>query len=368
MHDVVVVGGGPAGSAAAKKCAQSGLKTLLLEKHALPRDKMCTGLVAGDMAQALVKQEFGGLPQEVTVSPQQESGFMLHVYGVSPVPVNQRMPIAWRRDLDYWMNRKARQAGVEIWDGADITGIVKASHGYRLTVKRTGQTETVAARFVIGADGTMSFTRKWLFPGLKVGYAHCYRERFGFRDFPLERDYVHMFFIPEMAPYYFDIYFKEDLMLLEVVSRVGGGIRELTAKAKSYLSQQYGFDFKGKPLKVEACTEPILYRELFSGSFVPAQGNALLVGDAAGLIMPVTAEGIGVALKSGFLAGEAVAQAAEAGVGAADIYVKKLGGLLTPIGKVYSWTKRIREAGAKGPQELAATLSQAWTDGLRMDV
>lgn len=44
MWDVVVVGGGPAGSAAAKACAEHGLKTLLLEKFKL-RHKVCTGAV-----------------------------------------------------------------------------------------------------------------------------------------------------------------------------------------------------------------------------------------------------------------------------------------------------------------------------------
>lgn len=45
MFDVVVVGAGPGGSVAAKRCLESGLKTLLLEKRRLPRDKVCSGMI-----------------------------------------------------------------------------------------------------------------------------------------------------------------------------------------------------------------------------------------------------------------------------------------------------------------------------------
>ena len=47
--DVTIVGAGPAGSACAKTCAENGLKTVLLEKRRLPRDKVCSGMVMGDL-------------------------------------------------------------------------------------------------------------------------------------------------------------------------------------------------------------------------------------------------------------------------------------------------------------------------------
>jgi flavin-dependent dehydrogenase len=45
MFDVVVVGAGPGGSVAAKRCLESELKTVLLEKRKLPRDKVCSGMI-----------------------------------------------------------------------------------------------------------------------------------------------------------------------------------------------------------------------------------------------------------------------------------------------------------------------------------
>ena len=52
MFDVIVVGAGPAGSAAAKRCAESGLKTLMLEKESLLREKVCDGGLFSDGAQS----------------------------------------------------------------------------------------------------------------------------------------------------------------------------------------------------------------------------------------------------------------------------------------------------------------------------
>jgi flavin-dependent dehydrogenase len=57
--DVIVVGAGPGGSAAAKRCAEAGLETVMFEAKKLPRDKVCSGLIVGLAAQRLVREVFG---------------------------------------------------------------------------------------------------------------------------------------------------------------------------------------------------------------------------------------------------------------------------------------------------------------------
>ncbi|MFH0845411.1 MAG: FAD-dependent oxidoreductase, partial [Pseudomonadota bacterium] len=69
MYDVIVIGGGPGGSIAAKRCARYGFRTLLLEKKRLPRDKVCTGMVMGIWAHTLIKKEFGEIPRGILVDP-----------------------------------------------------------------------------------------------------------------------------------------------------------------------------------------------------------------------------------------------------------------------------------------------------------
>ena len=77
MYDVIVVGAGPAGSTVAKKCAEYGLNTLMLEKRRLPRDKVCGGALLPS-AQTLIQQEFGDIPETVLSQPSTINGFMSH--------------------------------------------------------------------------------------------------------------------------------------------------------------------------------------------------------------------------------------------------------------------------------------------------
>ena len=54
--DVIVVGAGPGGALAARRCAGNGLRTLLLEKKKMPRDKCCSGMVMGEWGQDILRE------------------------------------------------------------------------------------------------------------------------------------------------------------------------------------------------------------------------------------------------------------------------------------------------------------------------
>ena len=115
MLDVVVVGAGPAGSAAAKRCAEHGLDTVMMERMMLPRDKVCPGMVIGSFAHPLVRQEFGDIPDSVLSRPPNLKGYMFHSPdGGSRIrnQVDIFIALAWRRNLDFWMSEAARGMGV----------------------------------------------------------------------------------------------------------------------------------------------------------------------------------------------------------------------------------------------------------------
>jgi flavin-dependent dehydrogenase len=357
--DVVVAGAGPGGSAAAKRCAQRGLRTLLLEKKKLPRDKVCSGMVMGPWAHRIIREEFGDIPQEVLASPYELRGHMIHVPGAEPRVIEWRMPLAWRRDLDFWMNQNAEDQGVVIWDGAKVVRVEQRDGRCTVVLKKKQELKALRAGFVIGADGAASRVRKSLFPGLKVLYSAPVRQRYkGSLD--IEREYIHWFF-PRIRPRpRFDLIHKGDGFLLE-----GSGIRELGEDVRDILSS-YGFDAASRPLWRDGCLMPLLHQGLLAGSFIPAQENVLLIGDAAGLFFPNTFEGIGPALKSGLLAADSVAETTPVKRKAARIYLHELKSFLGPLKSLYSLQESLKNAPEKGPRDLSRALKKVYEEALRV--
>ena len=109
--DVIVVGAGPGGAAASKRCAEAGLRTLVLEKRVLPRDKVCSGMIMGPWAQEIIRDHFGPIPREVLVPPRVLKGQRIHVPGARPEVLEWATPLAWRKDLDAWLIQKRNRRG-----------------------------------------------------------------------------------------------------------------------------------------------------------------------------------------------------------------------------------------------------------------
>ena len=357
--DVIVVGGGPGGSVTGKQCVEAGFKTLLLEKRKLPRDKVCSGMIFGPWAKDIIEEKFGGIPESILASPKYLSGNMFHVPGLPPKSFEWHAPIAWRKDLDYWLSEKAEAAGVQIWDRTKAIGISDNNGKLSLICQQHGKTIEIECKYLVGADGASSRIRTSLYPNLKVKYSIPIRECYqGALD--LDVDYIHWFF-PRMRPRpRFDVSHKGDVFLIE-----GSGMKVLRADINKILPQ-YGFDPESKPIWKDACMEPLLHDALVSGSFVPAKGNVLLVGDAAGLIFPISFEGIGTALKSGMMAAETIIEVEGTHGEAADIYLEKLKPVIRTIGALVKLNKKVEAESSNDKEKILDSLVYAYGETLRI--
>ena len=168
--DVIVVGGGPAGSATAYYCAQAGLSVLLLEKATFPRDKIC-----GDGLTPRAVRELALMG----VSTREEDGWIRN-QGLRVIGGGHRIELAWpelssypsyglaksRMSFDQLLVEHARSAGAKVLEGTAVTGPVIDERSGRVigvTAKpvddkgrRSGEDVTFRAPVVVAADGVSS--------------------------------------------------------------------------------------------------------------------------------------------------------------------------------------------------------------------
>jgi len=358
MFDVVVVGAGPGGSMAAKKCADHGLKVLVLERWKLPRDKHCSGLIMKPWCENIIREELGEeIPRRVLASPYWLKGYMLHLPGVEPQKVEVRQGYARRRDLDYWLSQKAKDKGAEIWEEAKVIGVSESDDGCRVQLIKAGERQELKSRFVIGADGANSIVRKSIFPGLSLRLVPSYREEFR-GQLDIEKDYYHWLHpTGHVRPRFQGNNKGDDVFVLETT------VKRDHWPDMTRILLDYGFDPKQKPFYKLGCLMPVFYTELLSGSFVPVKGNIFLVGDAAGLNSHFGPDGIGAAMKSGISAVTSIIKASRTGKSAADIYLRELEPIIAKFKAIVAQLQRI-EARAEygGPKAAAEALRQGWEE------
>jgi len=357
MRDVVVVGAGPAGTATAKKCAEYGLNTLLVEKRKLPRDKVCSGMVMGIIAHTLIKQEFGDIPEIVLSQPDHLDGYAFHVPGIGSQSVENFTLLSWRRNLDYWMNQKAQAKGAEIWDSARVTGIRQDGQGFSVEVERDKERHEVETRFVVGGDGATSIVRRLLFPEFKVKSIQIYQECYQ-QELDLDGRYLHWIYPLEYSSGVIAVHRKDDITVIDYGSRTGQ-LTQFIPWAKSFLVRNHHFDITQQPVWRGGCLEPVFPRGLLDHTLLPAKGNALLVGEAGGLILPVTGEGIGTAIHSGLLAANSITKVVQSGAQPDKIYLDELETTFTAFRELLPLVGRIGVERKSGGGHLAEALAEA---------
>ena len=160
--DVIVVGAGPAGAAAAAHMCRLGLSVVLLDQKRFPRDKVC-----GDLVGPVALAELAGLGLDrrldyaatnvVRRAAVAVRGTMLHT---SPLPRVAGLPafgrVIPRLELDGWIVDAARAAGVSIREGWRASSIELDRDGVTVTAIKGSSSERIRARLLMGADGSNS--------------------------------------------------------------------------------------------------------------------------------------------------------------------------------------------------------------------
>ncbi len=174
MHDVLVVGGGPAGSSCAYWLADAGWDVALVEKKVFPREKTC-----GDgLTPRSVRQLADMGLEDALAGAHRYRGLRARAYGQVlelPWPEHPSFPsygyVITRHDLDALVNERAAKAGATVWQGTEalspivddgargqvaVRGGLPACVGAVVEEKATKRRREVRARYVVVADGANS--------------------------------------------------------------------------------------------------------------------------------------------------------------------------------------------------------------------
>jgi menaquinone-9 beta-reductase len=288
--DVVIIGGGPAGSTCAAFCAAAGLRTLVLEREKFPREKVCGDCLNPACWSVLRRLE---LFKRVRALPHGK------LDRVEFIAINSRKidvnlakgdegEIAVKRSLfDNLLLERARELGTQVREESTVTALHPVAKGGLRIETRNG--EEIGARVLVGADGRNSTVARLcnLLPRPS-------RERVALQShIPLPRDFGNRVVLQFLREGYSGQAPVNDHELnLCLVAKP----RDIDA-LKNWALQE----FRIAPDHSWRTITP-LTRTAIS----PNLENLFLIGDAARVVEPFTGEGIYYALRSGELAAHAI--------------------------------------------------------------
>jgi flavin-dependent dehydrogenase len=295
MYDLIIVGGGPAGTSAAITAASEGAKVLLVERGRLPRQRVCGEFVSAEsleLLKYLLAPEYAAIVNDAIRIP---NARLFVDESVLHAPVAPAAASIARFDLDSALWESAVKLRVEALQQATVQAI--SGRGRFLVTTSAGDFE---ARTVINASGRWSNltpgnngggAEKWL--GLKAHFAES------------------------SPPASVDLYFfaggycgvqpvalageHSDGGRVNACTMVRADVANTLDKVLALHPKLRERSSRWRPLMEPVSTSPLIFHEP-----QPEQDGILLAGDAAGFVDPFVGDGISLALRSGALAAQSL--------------------------------------------------------------
>ena len=331
----LVIGGGPSGSSCAIAAARRGLSTCLVEARRLPRVKLCAGLFTGKSQQALLHllgdDDYATLMRKVVCS--EETYFALFDGMKCLVSCTPYRPIVLidRPEFDYQLTQYYTSIGGTLIEGDALVSVDFDAH---VATLQSGK--EVKYQYLVAADGANSKVEHLLTAAKgkanfkpKTRSAMCIEVNVDRQDLPDASGVcIHFGIVPDSYAWSFA---KGEKVCLGLVKLVG----------QTFNAQQAMTKFMTDLGVRNIDRYPLRGAMLPFGNIMPRPvcGDVYFVGDAAGLVEPLTGEGIYYALQSGIDAGESV--------GDADEYLKRNDYLVRLIRKGGKYQKMLEMRAAR---------------------
>ena len=135
--DVIIVGGGPAGSSCAWKLARRGIECIILDKHVFPRTKLCAGWITPQVVRSL-EMDLARYPHSLIPL----GNFHFHIYG-RKFKFTTPQYLIRRYEFDDWLMKRS---GVPVYNH-DVCEITRDGEHYVVD-------DIYRCRYLVGAGGT----------------------------------------------------------------------------------------------------------------------------------------------------------------------------------------------------------------------
>lgn len=323
--DVLIVGGGPAGSSCAWKLRHSGLDVAILDKHVFPRDKICGGWITPPV---LTELEIDPAEYAHTRVLQPITGFRTGAIGGRALTTEYGSPVSYGIRRCEFDNYLLERSGARLLQGISLTSLERSDGGWVAN-------GSIRSRVIVGAGGHFCPVAR-LVKAKEAGEAAVVAQEIEFEmdtlqaaDCQIRADMPEIYFCADLKGYGWC--FRKNNFL-----NIGLG-RLDPRRLSSHVAGFIGFLKSSGRIKFDLPGGLPGHAYLLYG---PATRNVvgdgyLLIGDAAGLAYSLSGEGILPAVESGILAAKVICAAH------GDYRMSKLGGFRTLLQERFGKSSRL---------------------------
>lgn len=327
VYDVIIVGAGPSGATTATVLAQKGYDVLLLDRDEFPRDKTCGDGVPSGCIEIMTKLGMSDKIKEAVGKGQFYPLDMVRIYSpkgrmfqahLKEADDGSKSYVAPRMYFDAVIQQQAVESGAQFEQALVKGPLMENDHVAGVRAQLNGDVKELRSKIVVGADGVTSVLSRSLRPKEQqhVDSHRAVALRAYIHDIEENPHEVEFYLYDEILPGYAWIFPAG-----KNTANIGLGMRLDVFRDENYNLKEMLQQFMEMPqikrrLKRGGELDGIKIWQLNFGSQKDLQfayDGALLVGDAAGFINPLTGGGIHNGMISAELAGQTIDEALQAG-------------------------------------------------------
>ncbi len=310
--DILIIGGGPAGSSAAISLANKGLTVAVIEKKTFPREVLCGEFLSHEVISAL--KSFGLFEEFLSLKPNSVSHFrFIPENGVTAThPLGFDGFAVKRSLLDQLLLKKAKSLGTTVVQPAEVVSMRRVNNFFEILCKTNKGIETFAAYNVIGAYGRQNIIDKSLrrsFAGSHSGYSGV--------KYHVPKNMLYSFAEQEIQIFSSNgIYCGVNCVSDNEVTLCflsNKNINQLEPKNALYELLEKNPSFRAlfihDPLPGLLKLPVYGTGNIFFGKRSVVENGIFMIGDAARVIAPLAGDGIGMAIESGMLVAKVLVDA-----------------------------------------------------------